>query len=318
MEDLSLNTESAPPKLRWYQYRLRTLLLLVSVVAVLLSLWHTYSQSEYEIVRVIENAEGRCEYEQSSIVGVNLSGADSYDDDLMGKLIMLRHLKWLIVGGHAFTDNQLERLKSQSNLEILILDSTNTTSNAEEALKKAMPRLKICKANHRAAAEFLLAHKPGLPDSTAWDPKVIVFCRDIEIIGELKDFDNTPSSFRGSENVKTFKLPHRIADNICSEIAHMSGNYRCKRGLYQGAILVNARHFFEYSFHFQIKRMTIEGNWFSDSDLDELVHLPELDTLILDGTSISSKGIERLKKLPQLSSLVIDNQTLINSPQKPN
>jgi hypothetical protein len=287
MEEQKIQNEPNTNKLRWYQYRLSSLLLFVLVVTILLSLWRTYYQSQYGIAEKIKSAWGDCEYEGDTIVGVNLSGG-TVNDQIMERIILLPHLKWLILGGPSVTDQQLEHLKSLNKLDILILDSTLTTESGEDSLKKAMPHLKVFKATWRTVAEMLLLKKDiryhyTIPTDQIQDLKGFLPRCIIPKTSVVLDYETEVGAGFGDYSYRP------LVDMMC----------------------IKNREYFECSIQLQTYVLVIEGKWFTDSDVVRVIQSPKLKSLGLKETSISSQGIKRLKEMPQLRNLVVDGQVLI-------
>src|SRR5262249_33656226 len=125
---------------RWWQFRLRTLLLAVGVVAgVLLGVRAHLApyRQQRQTMALIEQLHGS--YQSAAgptwlrfvfgsdfqvVTVVNLADCDE-PDDYLDAVAHLPALKTLVVGGRSFTDAQLGRLGSVKTLSGLVLDTTS-------------------------------------------------------------------------------------------------------------------------------------------------------------------------------------------------
>jgi uncharacterized protein YjbI with pentapeptide repeats len=143
------------PKRRWYQFSLRTLLLLVVLVAIGLSFFASWLQEarrqqmaveklealgaevwyEGEEEQVIERwARNLFGLEHGVVVGVDLSGRQVTDAGLE-HLKGLTSLQDLDLTGTQVTDAGLEHLKALTSLQVLDLSGTQVTDAGLEHLK---------------------------------------------------------------------------------------------------------------------------------------------------------------------------------------
>jgi hypothetical protein len=130
-------------KLRWYQFRLRTLLLVTLLVAGGLLAWRVLVQpyrQQRAVMQTIRRLRG--EYEaratwQSRWFGdgtfrvevVKLADCDQ-PQEYLAQLAELPFLETLVVGGRNFTDEHLGALHRIRSLRALILDSTSVSNAA--------------------------------------------------------------------------------------------------------------------------------------------------------------------------------------------
>ncbi len=163
-------------KRRWFQFSLRTLLVLVAVVAVWLALTVHSARKQREAVAAIEALGGHVVYEHErirrfpglvqgspqeppgpgpewlrelvgeeyfvTVVGVFLHETQITDSGLE-HLKGLTSLQELQLDSTKVTDTGLEHLKSLKSLHYLHLDSTNVTDEGVKKLQKALPNCEI-------------------------------------------------------------------------------------------------------------------------------------------------------------------------------
>jgi hypothetical protein len=288
--------ESATP--RWFHFRRRILLKVVLVLMVLFSIWWTFFykyQVNHDINRL---ARGDCEYDQwYNITGANLSGVDM-DQSVIDKIAQLRHMRWLIVGGHAFNNRALEQLKTLTQLELLLLDSTKATREEQAKLQKSLPNLRIYESTWRAVAELMTKYKKEKADKILPYPNISFDYRiPADMVPALKDFK------------KYCILPERGVLLEPEEIGEGFGNYGYAPNVAHA--YVDNRDSFEYSQYFKLNALAIKGSWFTDSDI-VMMSTKNLAVVFLINTGVTSKGIEKLKHLPYIRMLKVDNTIIIS------
>ena len=120
-------------KRRWFQFSLRTLLVLVAVVAVWLALLVNAATKQREAVAAIEALGGHVFYEHESNSPAELLGPE-----WLRELVGEEYFVTIIVVGlnsTKVTDAGLEHLKGLTSLQRLYLDRTNVTDAGLEHLK---------------------------------------------------------------------------------------------------------------------------------------------------------------------------------------
>jgi hypothetical protein len=136
-----LATETKPPKLRWYQYRLRSLFVLTTLVAIgcsWLAVMRQEQRKQGAAAKAIERAGGTVRSEGTwlgkllrddslvRVTFVNLSG-HSVTDDVLVHLEGLRQLYALDLSGTKVTDGGLVHLHGLRQLQTLELIGTQIT-----------------------------------------------------------------------------------------------------------------------------------------------------------------------------------------------
>jgi hypothetical protein len=133
--------EKKPFKLRWYQWRLRTMFLATLLVAIGMSyiaVEMRYQRKQWVSAEEIKEAGGSVEYERTRlgillrddslvrVVRVQLWN-ESINDDSLRNLQQLHELKSLVLGGTQVTDDVLLKLKKLEQLQSLFVESTEVT-----------------------------------------------------------------------------------------------------------------------------------------------------------------------------------------------
>ena len=153
---------------RWFQYRLRTLVVFVLMCAIPGSWFAVRMQQakkQREAVEAIERLLGSVWYDYQDrdgelpgptwlrdllgddffarVVGVNLGSAQVTDTDLK-HIITLSQLRRLDLGSKPITDAGLEHLRGLSQLRVLILTGTRITDAGLKYLTKLAQLQEIC------------------------------------------------------------------------------------------------------------------------------------------------------------------------------
>src|SRR5262245_37032503 len=151
---------------RWFQFSLRTLLVVVALVAGLAFGWMKIIEPyrlQREAMAAItkfggsyktEDAAGWVRYldkNAQDVVVVELADCDK-PDEYIPHLVRLPKLRTLVVGGHSVGDEQVVTLGRIGSLRGLVLDSTKVTDEGVEGLKEASPDLVVYKSERRAVA----------------------------------------------------------------------------------------------------------------------------------------------------------------------
>ena len=170
-------TDQPPkPRRRWFQFSLRTLLIVVTLVAGLLLAWRVYVEPyrrQRETMKLIEELGGKYTLEPAdkwlrwlygddfrNIVLVDVADCDE-PEKYIEQVASLQKLETLVVGGRTFNDEHLSNLKRLATLSGLVLDSTSVTDDGVEALKQTLTELAIHKSQRRAIERFLEGARSG-------------------------------------------------------------------------------------------------------------------------------------------------------------
>jgi hypothetical protein len=167
------STAEKPPKLRWYQYRLRSLFVLTALVAVGMS-WLTVTmqnqRKQKAAAEAIEKAGGEVESETTwlgkllrddslvTVTQVNCSGRPHLGggrldygpipglvatETVLPHLQGLSQLQYLDLSGTNVADAGLVHLEGLSQLQALHLTGTKVTDEGVRKLQQALPNCKI-------------------------------------------------------------------------------------------------------------------------------------------------------------------------------
>ncbi len=157
--------DALPRRRRWYQFRLRTLLLLVTLAAVSAGAWRIYVEpyrQQRRTMKEIERLGGRYVSAAANpwlrgLLGSDLQNLTMVDvggcDDpasYLGLVADLPAMETLAVGGPAFTDEHLAQLHRMATLRSLVLDGTNVTEEGLAALRAKIPDVDVYRSQRRA------------------------------------------------------------------------------------------------------------------------------------------------------------------------
>jgi len=151
------DTETPKPKRRWYQYSLRTLFVVMTMVACFCS-WYAYEMNEAAkrraAIEEIKTIGGMVFYYDADIYPVMPAGGEPPDwYSLLRQLHGDEHLGNAIsvfLDGTQITDADLIHLKGLTELEGLYLHGTQITDAGLVHLRD-LPRLEVLKPNQVAS-----------------------------------------------------------------------------------------------------------------------------------------------------------------------
>ena len=160
------------PRRRWFQFSLRTLFVLVTVLCVWLAMTANRARKQREAVAAIEAMGGTVYYDYQidstvtflrrakpdgqkwlreligkeyfvSVYGVNFRNTRVTDSDLEHMKMMLTNLQWLNLESTQVTDAGLEHLKGLTKLVLLDIRNTHVTDEGVKKLQQALPNCEI-------------------------------------------------------------------------------------------------------------------------------------------------------------------------------
>ena len=169
--------DSPKPKLRWYQFSLRTLLLFTLVAAILFGfLGRELQQARDEkeaAEKLVELGAGIDDWpgwqeivfgrDYPPITEVNLHGVQDIDAAL-AHIQRLEHLAHLGFGGTNVTDANLEKLRGLTGIESLDLDGTKVTDAGLEHLKGLTKLGRLYLSDTKVTDEGVKKLKQALPN----------------------------------------------------------------------------------------------------------------------------------------------------------
>ncbi|HEV3005129.1 MAG TPA: hypothetical protein VGX78_11750, partial [Pirellulales bacterium] len=152
------------PKRRWFQFKLRTMLASVAVVAAAMGVfgvrWFRSVQEERALA-AIKDAGGLVARNQEGAVDRVYLAGEQFDDERFEQLLPhLQHiwrLRELDLVHNAVSDAGLEHVKRLSNLRELYLFRTKVTAEGVRDLRQALPRLAVKRAQPSPIASSMAA-----------------------------------------------------------------------------------------------------------------------------------------------------------------
>lgn len=284
---------------RWFQFSLRSLFVLVTVVVVLLALWRVFVEPyrvQRAVMSVLEDLDASYTTKSGPawvarliwsddvqvVVSVNLVDA-SDPNQYLEHLLRLRELETLLVGGPKFRDEHLDRIGRMKSLRRLVLDSTGVSRQRLDALRARRPELTVFRSERRAIALLkergafveTKQHKPTDPiqqlvDETHHSVAVLVYARGAKISDADLEFIGTMLE------LKLLRLGGTgISDN---GLSHLNGLL-------------------------QLESLDLKNTNVSDESLRHLAGIGSLKALWLDGTGVTDYGLVRLTNLTKLIHL---------------
>jgi hypothetical protein len=175
--DSSRTAEKQPPKLRWHQYRLRSLFVLTTLVAVACSWLTVTMQNERKqkaAAEAIEEAGGTVVSEPTwlakllrddslvSVTGVDLFG-QSTTDTVLVHLQGLGELQWLSLQYTKVTDAGLAHLRGLRQLQTLGLDYSEVTDAGLVHLQGLKQLQELWLSNTKVTDEGVKGFQQALP-----------------------------------------------------------------------------------------------------------------------------------------------------------
>ena len=149
--------DAPKPKLRWYQFSLRALFGLMTVVALFFAWFgHQYRQGQ-KVKTTIEKLGGtvfilkRWDRRFGRAISANLSHTDIGDQEL-ARIAELPTLQTLLLEDTAITDEGLVHMQKLRNLHMLYISDTDISDQGLEHLK------------HASKLVFLQAHRTRITD----------------------------------------------------------------------------------------------------------------------------------------------------------
>jgi Leucine-rich repeat (LRR) protein len=184
-------TESTAPKtpLRWYQYRLRTLLIIMTVFAAYMAMISHRARQQKLAVEKIRALGGRLSYDYQKVKGMKFvknSRAFPPGPAWLRNLIGEDYFQTVVcieLGKTAVADDDLSVLECMPNLECLSLIETNITSNGLVHLK-GLKRLELLSL-----------------ENTAVDDSGLIYLKDLTNLRSL-DLSHTQITDEGTKNLQ--------------------------------------------------------------------------------------------------------------------
>ncbi len=315
------SSPSRPPRRRWLQIRLRTLFLLVALVAVAAATWRAYVEPfrrQRQAMAAIENAGGTCQtaaagpawlrglFGEESFQNITLVNVADGDDPAayVDHVAALPALEMLIVGGLTFTDEHLGRFHRLTSLRGLVLDSTGVSDSGLAALREALPEAEIYESQRRAIAAARVARlrtRLGEPParlrpllSREWVEEAVMVAleyravdADLAHLRPLVTLEELEASFT------------QVSD---AGLAHLDRIHALRTLNLCGLSDAGLAHLKHLS---QLEYLDLGGTRLSDAGLAQTASFSRLQWLSLIETPVSDAGMAHLAGLHQLESLFL-------------
>jgi hypothetical protein len=314
-----------PEACRWFQFRLRTLLAVVALCAVAAFAWRTLADAfpyreQRRTAALVEELGGRYETAEASawhrrlfggdlrnLVLVDLADIDA-PERYIEAVARLPELETLVVGGEAFTDEHLGKLRGTASLRHLVLDSTSVSDEAVAALRSAQAKVEVHFSERRAMAALV--------------PFAYMSERPADALDHLKQLVGAEhfvtcwlaccsSKVRAADlaQVRHFKRIYRLVLGFSrvgdAELSCVKG-LTTLRELVIGGGPVTDEGLASVAGLSQLTKLTLNGPPIGDAGLAHLSGLTNLESLDLSGTLVSDAGLEHLIGLKRLKALDLD------------
>ncbi len=282
--------------------------MLLAVLAGLLVAWRAYLEPyrrQQQTIELVKKLGGRVVTAESpdwlrrlsgddcqNVVLVDLADRDA-PAEYLDTVVSLPALETLVVGGAAFGDQELQRLRHIRTLSGLVLDCTEVTPTGLAELRSALPRLEIYQSQRRAIVA-ISGHRAVVFKDGDFPP-----CRtasgELESRVDYQYFDELKSCYvdGGNEEMVHVKHLHSL------EGLYLDGGQITDAGLTHLSSFAN------------LKRLTITSWRITDSGLVHLAGLRNLEVLrvrgeITDNALVNLKGLARLQHLDLSHTLITD------------
>lgn len=278
MKSMPLRTKS-----RWFRYRLRTLLALITLTAIGLGSFKAYVEpfeSQRRAAQELAAVKAGIEYRPAgpallrsvfgdkyflNVVAVHLENRRIAADDLAA-LAGLPHVERLYLAGTGLTDDGLRHVASLGRLKRLSLWETKISDGGIQHLT-GLRDLEVLDIHNTALTDAALEHLRGHPNLTRLIHSIPVSDAGIEVLVSLPRL--------------------RIESLACVGISD--------DGLRQAARLRT------------LERLAVRSPQVSDDGLRELLRLKRLESLELHDSAATDAGLAALATLPMLKRLSVHN-----------
>jgi hypothetical protein len=326
MLDAAPNASSPTgPWRRWLQFRLRTLLAVVTVAAAAVWAFRLYVEpyrQQRQALEVVQKLGGRAVTAEAGPWQRRLLGADLQNitlidladchqvDEYLPHVATLPCLQTLVLGGEEFTDDHLRRLRLP-RLTGLVLDSTSVSDEALAAWQVQHPVAEVFWSDRQIIRSLSSAGVTGrfaaVAGSTPPAIEPLVGSQYFQELPELRvslDGRFQPlAPIRHLKHVKKIYIDGTWATDF--EVAQLHG-LRSPATLRLSWSRVSDAGLLHVGSFKTLKNLMLAGTKISDSGLAHLAALQELESLDLcECAGISDAGLVHLKGMSKLKRLCL-------------
>jgi Leucine-rich repeat (LRR) protein len=322
---MSQPSKKPKPRRRWFQFSLRTLLAVMTLAAGLAVAWRIYVEpyrQQRQTMKLIEHLGGSYQtvaapgwlrtlfgQDFQNITLVNLADCDT-PAAYLGQVAALPALETLVVGGQEFTDEHLRPLHRVSTLRGLVLDSTDVTVAAIDALRKSLPHVDVYQSQRRTIAELKTQRVILDGDWNASHPRLQ------QLLGKEWFFEPVHAQLfhipKDSDVALLARLPQLRALELTG-LQLVDDDLVPLRRLGQlQELYVTQTHITDAGLaHLdafpQLKKIALNDTHVSSAGLAHLARLTELEELELGTTKVDDEGLVHVKQLSKLRRLSLFN-----------
>jgi Leucine-rich repeat (LRR) protein len=311
---------------RWFQFSLRTLLVLTALAAGAALLWRAYLEpyrKQRQTMALIEKLGRRYQTAEASvwlrrILGGDLRNivlADLADCDdpaqYLQQISSLPAIETLAVGGPAFGDEHLRRLHGLKTLRGLVLDTTSVTDAGLASLRSALPQVVICRGQRRAIAALGKHGDVGTQLSSSCVELRNLLGDDLffEAVSFAVGFHDNPGfsdaqlvHLRWLGQLQKLSLQHtRVSD---AGLVHLKYVRQLQElGLWETAVTdAGLAHVVQLS---QLQELNLGGTKVTDAGIAQLKGMKQLQRIYLWQTQVTDAAMADIRELPQLEHLSV-------------
>jgi hypothetical protein len=319
-------------KRRWWQFRLRTLLIVVTLLCVGLLVWRTYVRPyrlQQEVMQRLANigASYQTQTGGSALLRrpfgdeffqdvIEIDVRDSDDPEVsLDDVQQLPRLAALAVGGPQFGDEHLRRLAGIRSLRVLVLDSTSVSDPAVAELKTKVPALAVHRSDSCAMAIFrqrggtVVAHESGgpIPEFSLLGAEDRRRAKRVDLSGVYFD-DELLQLVTALRRVETLHLGFNVSDDAAAALGKLSN----LRHLYLENTQITDTGVSALTSFPRLRLLSLGRNVTNDG----LVHITALKSLVyvdLASTQVTDDGLSHLASLPNLTKLNLSGRPITDA-----
>jgi hypothetical protein len=289
----------AKSKRRWFQYRLRSLMLFTTLAAGATLAWRSWLEPHHrqrQTMALIERLGGNYQttqapswlshvlrYNVKNVVCVDLTAIAPPPAEYLADVSRLPQLEELSVAGLAFGDDELRRLHRVKSLRGLVLNSTSVTDEGVAALAESLPQVAIRHKQGRAILTLDLKFNADIRVASVSRPDPITD-RDRDD-SEAIEITLRPGRDKGA-------IPYLRALRTLLRL-NLGGTSTDDDGLKYCSSLMD------------LITLNLPYTQVGDAGLPQLQRLAALQSLDLEGTRVGDDGLRSLKGLSSLHALCL-------------